>query len=438
MTPSHDQEYEYKPPWSGILFGVLVFGAFSAIGVFAARSNQGLVINGIARLSPQGAAVFWWVLTAISFGFVLVAILMACHRVIRSQRIVLTPTAIIVPKSRWSHEEIAIPYARIADIAESQAGKHRFLKILYFHGKIEIQASMLPTRMAYETIRETLKEALENPFRQRESRIRELTQSHCPKCGTPFTRSAAEAAVSESEQGVSAVKPTVAQCLEDVGLHKDTPVRVCPNYPINCETCRARWWYSPAPDSFAPRPEADSAEPSDSTAEPSLRHEAAGIDTPQHFIASYTDADEYRIAFAWNGKHSEDFQDTNYDFRKAVLEIVLEQPDTAPLTLVRDLFHAETEFSREAWCIDDRVVTLAEIMLTRGGRASLMAFLQGKSQSFDASMACGAICIDRRLAADLLDEIASRLHTCRDDRERELLELGQRTFAERASASGGD
>lgn len=253
MTPSHDPEYEYKPPWSGILLGMLVFGVFSVIGVFAARSNQGVIINGIIRLSPQGAALFWWVLTAVSLGFVLVAALMACHRVMRSQRVVLAPTAIIVPRSRWSREEIAIPYARIACVVQSQAGKYKFLTILYSEGKVKISASMLPTKMAYATICETLKEALDNPHRQWESRIWELTQASCPNCGTPFTRSAAEVAVSEAEQGVSATKPAVSQCLEDAGLRKDTPVRVYPNYPINCEKCRARWWYGPAPNSLKPR-----------------------------------------------------------------------------------------------------------------------------------------------------------------------------------------
>jgi hypothetical protein len=155
-----------------------------------------------------------------------------------------------------------------------------------------------------------------------------------------------------------------------------------------------------------------------------------------HFIASYTDADEHRIRFAWNGKHADEFSDANYDFRKKVLEAVLQQPDAAPLSLVRDLFRAETELSREVWCVDNRVATLAEIMLTRGGRASLIEFLRGKCQSFDASMACGGIRIDRRLAKDLHDEATRLLRKCNDDRERKLLEVGRVTFAERAFGSG--
>ena len=218
MPTSTDREYEYKPAWSAIVLAMLVFGMFSIVGVIAARSNRGLVVDGIASLSPHGAAVFWCVLTAVSLGFVLVAALMAFRRVIRTQRIVLTPTAIIVPKSRWSREETTIPYARIAGLSETQAGKQRFLKIVYSHGKSEISASMLPTKAAYETIHQSLMEALANPLKQRESRIWELMQANCPTCGSPFTRSAAERAVSEAEQGILATKPLASQCLEEGGL----------------------------------------------------------------------------------------------------------------------------------------------------------------------------------------------------------------------------
>ena len=162
------------------------------------------------------------------------------------------------------------------------------------------------------------------------------------------------------------------------------------------------------------------------------------MDDLSRFIASYTDADEPRIAFAWNGKHAKDFRDANNDFRKAVLGAVFKEAAAAPLALIRDLFCAETEYSREAWGIDNRVIALAEIMLARCGRAALMDFLRGKCQSFDASMACGAVRIDQQLAAELLDEAERRLAESTDDRERHLLKVGQKVFAERASGGTGD
>ncbi|MCE9552734.1 MAG: hypothetical protein K8T91_05060, partial [Planctomycetes bacterium] len=129
------------------------------------------------------------------------------------------------------------------------------------------------------------------------------------------------------------------------------------------------------------------------------------MDDVSQFIRSFGDADENRIAFAWNGKHGEHFSDANYEFRKAVLESVCAAISAAPLPLVRDLFRAETEFSREAWCIDLRVRKLAETMLMRGGTECLMPFLIGKHQSFDASLACASIQIAPQLATSLLMEV---------------------------------
>ena len=157
------------------------------------------------------------------------------------------------------------------------------------------------------------------------------------------------------------------------------------------------------------------------------------MDNLSQFIASYTDGDEHRIAFAWNGKHADAFQDANHEFRQAVLDAALASADVAPLALIRDLFRAETEWSREAWCVDNRVADLAGIMLTRGKQALLMDFLRGKCQSFDTSMACGGMSIEPQLAAELLREVEVRLNTSTDDEERRLLQVGRDVFAERTS-----
>jgi hypothetical protein len=159
------------------------------------------------------------------------------------------------------------------------------------------------------------------------------------------------------------------------------------------------------------------------------------MDDILQFIASYSDANEHRISFAWNGKHADEFQDTNYEFRKAVLDQLLLKPDDAPLILVRDLFRAETEWSREAWCVDNRIADLAQILLIRGKQEFLMDFLRGKHQSFDASMACGGIQIEPQLVEELLQEVEVRLRTSKDKIERQLLEAGKVIFTERIPQS---
>src|SRR4051812_39600382 len=64
----------------------------------------------------------------------------------------------------------------------------------------------------------------------------------------------------------------------------------------------------------------------------------------RRFAANYTPADERSIRFAWNGEHSEEFEDANHDFRQEVLAVALEDLGAFPIELVRDLYRAETEF----------------------------------------------------------------------------------------------
>src|SRR5258708_40195763 len=126
------------------------------------------------------------------------------------------------------------------------------------------------------------------------------------------------------------------------------------------------------------------------------------------FIASYRSEDEPRIRSDWNGKHAGEFADRNMQFRSAVLAAVLADVSAAPLELVRDLFRAETQCSREAWGIVDGVGVLAETLLRRGGVQYLDDFLEGKFQSFDASLG-SAFKADRPLALAMLDAVRDRL-----------------------------
>ena len=78
-------------------------------------------------------------------------------------------------------------------------------------------------------------------------------------------------------------------------------------------------------------------------------------DELMRFIADYKSEEEQHIRFQWNGKHGAEFRDWNYEFRKEVFAAVLQNLHAAPLGLVRDLYLAETQYSREAWGIDRRV-----------------------------------------------------------------------------------
>ncbi len=152
--------------------------------------------------------------------------------------------------------------------------------------------------------------------------------------------------------------------------------------------------------------------------------------TIDEFIAAYSEGDESRIAFAWNGEHGKTFADANYDFRKQVLETVLSRPDQAPIVLIRDLYGAETRYSKEAWGVDKRVAQLASLLLHRGGPEFVEDYIEGKFQSMDAAMAAGAFEISDPLATALLGETRRRLRdTGISEQRRRRLEAGEELFA---------
>lgn len=145
------------------------------------------------------------------------------------------------------------------------------------------------------------------------------------------------------------------------------------------------------------------------------------------FVSAYTPADEPRIRFAWNGKHAEDFDDANFEFREAVKEVVLSDVGATPIELVRDLFKAETECSLEAWGIGEGVDILAERLLRADPERFLEDYLTGKFQSFDAY--CGsAFPADKALASKLLAIVRSRLTADLPEPRRQLLEKGEELF----------
>lgn len=147
----------------------------------------------------------------------------------------------------------------------------------------------------------------------------------------------------------------------------------------------------------------------------------------QSFVIDYTSKNEPSICFAWNGKHADQFVDSNGELRQAVLELVLADPKAAPLELVRDLFKAETEYSKEAWCISYGIGVLAERLLREDPERYLEDYLQGKFQSFDAH--CGsAFSVDHDLARRLLNLAEQRLATELAAERREVLEDGKKLF----------
>jgi hypothetical protein len=167
-----EREYEYKNKWT---FALLAGGFFTlaavVLGAKAFYNARGLILNGIIEMGPTGATVFYWVLFALSAIFVLIALLMICHRLAVRQRLVLGRTALIVPASFWSSGEKEIEYQDIQELTPLCASGQRWLYVTHAGGRHTIMGSMLPTAAAFDEICELL------AARVREARQEERTQT---------------------------------------------------------------------------------------------------------------------------------------------------------------------------------------------------------------------------------------------------------------------
>lgn len=147
------REYKYRPKWTMIVLCAAFFGWCAAVlGTAAANNYSGANILHI-ELGPDGATTFYWVVTAISGGFVAMAAFLAYHRVTFQQRLVFNPAAMTVPASWWSREEKEIAYRDIVTLSEARIYWQRFLYVTHPGGKYAIRAFMLPSKAAFAEVR---------------------------------------------------------------------------------------------------------------------------------------------------------------------------------------------------------------------------------------------------------------------------------------------
>jgi hypothetical protein len=150
------REYAYRPRWTVIIAGVLFFGVGTIVlGVAAYHPKRPTDMYGI-QFSPEGAATFYMIFAALSFCFVLLSEFLAYVRIKIPQRVVLTDTSIIIPRKRWSSEEITVPFSEIIALRKYSVCGQWFLDIHYHGGNFTLVANMLPQNKDLDEICATL------------------------------------------------------------------------------------------------------------------------------------------------------------------------------------------------------------------------------------------------------------------------------------------
>ena len=153
--PETDREYDYLPRWSAILPVVAVFGLCCLALAHRALTNEhGLAIPRLIALSRHGATLLYWIASAACLGPVAAALSLAAVRIggAGRRKIVLTPTGIILPASRWSNELRRLDYRSIASLSLSTAGHRKLLSLACADERYTIAASFLPSAEAFDEI----------------------------------------------------------------------------------------------------------------------------------------------------------------------------------------------------------------------------------------------------------------------------------------------
>jgi hypothetical protein len=146
------------------------------------------------------------------------------------------------------------------------------------------------------------------------------------------------------------------------------------------------------------------------------------------FVNSFGESDVSRIAFAWNGKHADEFFDANNDFRTAVTKYVLQHPAEASVPLLCALFREHAALSVQAWGAPRNFEKLGALLLSRGGPDVVYDFASGFLACFDTYVICHLMSIDtltlRHLSHYVSEELAGEL----TEERRRKLEAVQELF----------
>ncbi len=162
MTDDGRLEFEYKPRLRAIVFlGLLSIVGAAGLGWIAATNDRGLILNRTLEFGTTGATRFYAAL-AVFFALLLgLAALMAYHRYVLDQRVILDDTGLRVAKSRYSAETLLVPYATIQELSLKMNQNQPYLHIVHAAGKHDLHASYLPSPASFDALRERLSQAFD-------------------------------------------------------------------------------------------------------------------------------------------------------------------------------------------------------------------------------------------------------------------------------------
>lgn len=154
-----EREYLYRPRWWSLLFGIVLFSLSGiTLAHLALTDNRKLIIDYFIELSPTGAAIFYWVLSGLSFVLVIFSATFGLHRVLHPRTITLTADWISAPKRGAYGKDVIVKYGTIQDLSIITFKRQQYLQLTHPDGKLSVMASLLPSREAFGEICELVAE----------------------------------------------------------------------------------------------------------------------------------------------------------------------------------------------------------------------------------------------------------------------------------------
>ncbi|RKP44060.1 hypothetical protein D7Z26_26990 [Cohnella endophytica] len=135
------------------------------------------------------------------------------------------------------------------------------------------------------------------------------------------------------------------------------------------------------------------------------------------FSTGYDVSNRNHIIFDWNGKHANEFVDSNQQFRRNIIKFVIENDQLFfPIELYRDLFLEEAKWSVQAWSVGIDFHKLGEKLIRYGKDKFLNDFLIGAFSSFDTYCSSRMMNLKRFEIEAVLEELKKRINDpdCKD------------------------
>lgn len=128
----------------------------------------------------------------------------------------------------------------------------------------------------------------------------------------------------------------------------------------------------------------------------------------QTFAKNYSDKDFDRIKFDWNGKHGDEFEDKNYDFRILLCETIKDDLSYSTEKLILDLYVELSKCAKETFGVYNSYHLFANELLERTGTKYFNEYIEGASKSMDTGLSSGRLNLSKERVTEILNHIKSK------------------------------